>query len=315
MKPKVVVVLGPTATGKSQLGIELAREFDGEIVSADSMQVYRLMDIGTAKPPLSIREEIPHHMMDILWPDEPFSAGEFRRLGRQKIEEILKGGKVPIVVGGTGLYIKALTEGLLEGLEGDRGLREELHRQAEVLGSRGLWERLREVDPEGAMEIHPNDLYRVIRALEIYHLTGRPPSALRREHAFGDRPYHLLKIGLIRPREELYRRIDERVEGMIKGGLVEEVKGLLERGYGPDLPSMKAIGYREIVAYLRGEMTLEEAVRLMKRNTRRLAKRQLTWFKRDPEVHWFAYPEERERIFGLVGQFLKGGGEDGGEGP
>lgn len=313
MKPKVIVVLGPTATGKSQLGVELAREFGGEIVSADSLQVYRLMDIGTAKPPLSLRREIPHHMMDILWPDEPFSAGDFRRLGRAKIQEILQKGKVPIVVGGTGLYIRALTEGLLEGLEGRKDLRERLQEEAKRVGSRLLWERLKEVDPEGAEEIHPNDLYRIIRALEIYTLSGRPPSSLRKEHAFRDRPYRLLKIGLLKPREELYRRIDERVDGMIKGGLVEEVLRLLER-YGPDLPSMKAIGYREVAAYLRGEMSLEEAIRLMKRNTRHLAKRQLTWFRRDPEVHWFSYPEEREEIFSLVDKFLKGGG-DGGEGP
>ena len=307
------MVLGPTATGKSDLGLELARTFGGEIISADSVQVYRLMDIGTAKPPEEVRREVRHHMIDVVWPDEEFSAGDFRRLARKAIEEILLRGRIPIVVGGTGLYIKALTEGLIEGLKAQRDLREELLREARAIGSRGLWERLREIDPRGAEAIHPNDLYRIIRALEIHHLSGLPPSSVREGHGFGDRPYDLLKVGLIRPRKELYRRIDQRVEQMIKGGLVEEVKGLLKRGYGEGLISMKAIGYKEILKYLRGEISLDEAVRLMKRNTRHLAKRQITWFKRDPEIQWFRYPEERERIFRLVAEFLGRAG-DGTEG-
>lgn len=315
MKPKVVVILGPTATGKSELGLKLARALGGEIISADSMQVYRLMDIGTAKPLPEVRREVPHHLIDVVWPDEDFSAGDFRQRARQAVEEISSRGKVPLVVGGTGLYIRALTEGLIEGVKGDAKLRERLHEEAERVGSVGLWRRLKEIDPESARRIHPNDLYRIIRALEIYEITGEPPSALRSRHRFGDRPYEVLKIGLTRPREELYRKIDQRVEEMIKGGLEKEVRELLDRGYGPELKSMKAIGYKEMVQYLRGEVSLEEAKRRMKRDTRHFAKRQVTWFKRDPEIYWFRYPQEERGIFDVVVRFLGKGGAHGGQRP
>lgn len=304
MRPKVVVILGPTATGKSTLALELARSFRGEIISADSMQVYRLMDIGTAKPPPEVRREVPHHLIDVVWPDEDFSAGLFRRYAEEAISEIVARGKVPIVAGGTGLYIKALTEGLVEGVEGNPEVRRRLKEEAERVGPRGLWERLREVDPQSAARVHPHDLYRILRALEIYHCAGTPASALRERHRFSERPYETLKIGLWRPREALYRRIDQRVEEMIKGGLRDEVKGLLERGYSPELKSMRSIGYREMVEHLQGAYPLEEASRKMKRDTRRFAKRQMTWFKRDPEIHWLSYPEERDRIMGLVADFL-----------
>jgi len=305
MKPKVLLVVGPTATGKSELGLELAKRFGGEIISADSMQVYRLMDIGTAKPSPEVRQQIPHHLIDLVWPDETFSAGLFRKMGREAIQEIVKRGRLPIVVGGTGLYIKALTEGLIEGLEGQKELREDLLRKASLLGKRALWEELKEVDPESASRIHPNDLYRVIRALEIYRLTGVLPSKLRESHSFKDRPYELLKIGLKKSKEELLKRIEERVKEMIKRGLVEEVRELLQRGYGPELPSLKAIGYKEIILYLKGEIGLEEATRLIVKNTWQLARRQMMWFKRDKEIKWFEYPEEQKEILNLVEEFLK----------
>lgn len=313
MKPKVLLVVGPTATGKSELGIELAKRFGGEIISADSMQVYRLMDIGTAKPSPQVLKEVPHHMIDLLWPDETFSAGLFRKMGREAIDQIIKKGKLPIVVGGTGLYIKALTEGLIEGLEGQRELRERLLQKASAQGKYALWEDLKEVDPESASRVHPHDLYRVIRALEIYHLTGLPPSKLRKSHSFRDRPYELLKIGLKKSKEELLKRIEERVKEMIKRGLVEEVRELLKRGYGPELPSMKAIGYKEMILYLKGEIGLEEAIGLIVKNTWQLARRQMIWFKRDKEINWFEYPEEKEKIFSLSEEFLKGEKSNGGE--
>lgn len=318
MKPKVVVVLGPTATGKSALALELARSFRGEIISADSVQVYRLMDIGTAKPPPEVRREVPHHLIDVVWPDEDFSAGLFRRYAQEAISEIVARGKVPIVVGGTGLYIKALTEGLLEGVEGNPEVRRWLKEEAERLGVRGLWERLREVDPESAAKVHLHDLYRILRALEIYYCTGIPASVLRGRHRFSERPYETLKIGLWKPRDALYQRIDRRVEEMIKGGLRDEVEKLLELGYSPELKSMRSIGYRQMVEHLQGAYSLDEASRRVKRETRRFAKRQITWFKRDPEVHWFSYPEERDRIMGLVAEFLtrtagNRRGADGGE--
>lgn len=302
----MIVVLGPTATGKSELGFLLAKAFGGEIINADSMQVYKLMDIGTAKPPPHVRREVPHHMIDLVFPDEPFSAGQYKTLGRRAVEEILSRGHVPLVVGGTGLYIKALIEGLIEGLKGDETIRKALYEEAKRVGSLGLWKRLTEVDPEAARKIHPNDLYRIVRALEIYELVRIPPSQLREAHGFRERPYETLKIGLFKPKEELHRRIGERVDDMIRQGLVDEVKGLLERGYGPELNSMKAIGYREIIRYLMGEIGLEEAIGLIKLNTRRFAKRQMTWFKRDREIHWMRYPEEVDRAFELVKGYLEG---------
>lgn len=300
----MIVVLGPTATGKSELGLLLAKAFGGEIVNADSMQVYKLMDIGTAKPPPHVRKEVPHHMIDLVFPDEPFSAGQYKTLGRKAIEEILSRGHVPLVVGGTGLYIRALLEGLIEGLKGNEGIRKALYEEAKKIGNLGLWKRLAEIDPEAARRIHPHDLYRIVRALEIYESTRIPPSQLRQAHGFRERPYETLKIGLFKPREELYRRIEERVDEMIKQGLVDEVKGLLEKGYGPELNSMKAIGYREIIRYLMGEISLEGAIRLIKLHTRHFAKRQMTWFKKDPEVQWVRYPDEVDRIFELVKGFL-----------
>lgn len=302
----MIVVLGPTATGKSELGLLLAKAFGGEIINADSMQVYKLMDIGTAKPPIHVRKEVPHHMIDLVFPDEPFSAGQYKTLGRKAIEEVISRGHIPLVVGGTGLYIRALLEGLIEGLKGNETIRKALYEEAKQVGNLGLWRRLAEIDPEATRRIHPNDIYRIVRALEIYAITRIPPSQLREAHGFRERPYDTLKIGLFKPRGELHRRIEERVDEMINQGLVDEVKGLLERGYGPELNSMKAIGYREIIRYLKGEIGLEEAIKLIKLNTRRFAKRQMTWFKRDPEVHWIRYPEEMDQAFKLVKDFLEG---------
>ena len=288
-----MVIGGPTASGKSAVGLELARFFEAEIINADSMQVYRYLDIGTAKPTREERNVVRHHLIDILYPDEEFSAALFREEAQRAIADIKARGKRVMVVGGTGLYIKALTSGLIRGGEADPVIRKRLQDQAQAGGRELLYERLKEVDPTTAARLHPHDTYRVIRALEAYERTGRPISAIRGGHRFQEESYQTLKIGLMVEREELYRRIDERVDAMVQQGLQEEVERLLEMGYAPSLKAMQSLGYKQIIAYLEGEYDLTEAIRLMKRDTRRYARRQITWFKADSEIHWIEYPRDR----------------------
>jgi len=298
---KLVVLVGPTASGKSRLAIELAERFNGEIVNIDSRQVYRYMDIGTAKPSDKDRERVPHHLIDIVDPDEDFSVAKFREEAVKAIQDIYERGRNIFVVGGSGLYIKALIGGLFKGPGADEGLRSELRREAELQGARYLYQRLKEVDPEAASCIHPHNMVRVLRALEVFYLTDRPISSFQKEHGFLERPYETLKIGVTKDRHTLYRDIEARVDRMIEAGLVEEVKRL---NYPSILKSMQGLGYREIMGYLYGKYTLEEAIRRLKRNTRRYAKRQMTWFRKDRDIHWF-YPEDRERIFSLVEGFFQ----------
>jgi len=298
-RTRITAIIGPTAVGKSSLAVDLAERFAGEIISADSMQVYRHMDIGTDKPPAELRRRVPHHLIDVVEPDDEYTAARFRGDASRVIEEVTGRGKRPFVVGGTGLYVKVLTEGLVDAPEGDPALRERLVQEAASRGREYLYERLERVDPETASGVHPNNLKRVIRALEVYELEGRPASELRREHAFGERPYGALKIGLYREREEIYRDIEARVDEMVARGLAAETRGLLDRGYSPDLKPMCGLGYKEMVGYLQGDYPLEEAVRLIKRNTRRYAKRQLTWFRKDRETRWYR-PEEKEKIAEVV---------------
>lgn len=297
---KLVIIVGPTASGKSRLAIELAERFNGEIVNADSRKVYRYMDIGTAKPPVEDRTMVPHHLIDIVDPDEDFTVAKFREEAVKAIHDIHEWGRNIFVVGGTGLYIKALIGGLFKGPGADEGLRNELRREAELQGADYLYQRLKEVDPEAASCIHPHNMVRVIRALEVFYLTDRPISSFQKEHGFLESPYKTLKIGLIKDRDALYRDISARVDRMVAIGLVEEVKGL---NYPSTLKSMQGLGYREIMGYLHGKYTLEEAVRLLKRDTRRYAKRQLTWFRKDREIQWFP-PEDRQGIFKMVEGFL-----------
>jgi len=288
---KLVIILGPTASGKSELAVRLAEGFSGEIVNADSMQMYRGMDIGTAKPSLDMQACIPHHLLGIIDPDQPFSAADFRREAERAIRDIHARGKKVLVVGGTGLYIKALTGGLIDSPAGNDEIREELNRVASDLGNLELYDRLARVDAVTAGKLHPNDVLRIIRALEVYEMTGRPVSELRGQHRFRDAGgYCCLKLGIKADRAELYGRIDDRVEWMMAHGLVEEVRGLLAKGYSPQLKSMRALGYRQVCAYLAGEYSLDEAVRLIKRDSRHYAKRQMTWFRRDDEIKWFEYP-------------------------
>jgi tRNA dimethylallyltransferase len=290
-KIKIIIVQGPTASGKSELAVRLAEQFSGEIVNADSMQVYRFMDIGTAKPSPDQLRRVPHHLLGIVNPDQTFSAADFCREAEKVILDITRRGKRVIVCGGTGLYIRALTKGLMDSPPVDNALRNELKVLAGREGSGELHRRLAEIDPPTAERIHPNDQFRIIRALEVFQLTGRPISELRGEHRFGTQRYDYYKIGLTMNRESLYRNIDNRVDMMIRQGFLEEVQALLAAGYPAGLKSMRSLGYRHLCNYLDGITTLDDALQLIKRDTRRYAKRQLTWFNQDQEINWIEYPE------------------------
>lgn len=285
VKSPLIVVVGPTGVGKTAFSLALAQALQGEIVAADSMQVYRYLDIGTAKPSLENRRTVPHHLLDIVDPDEPFTAKDYERLGLAAIVHICGRGRIPIVVGGTGLYVRALLTGIFWGPSEDRALRAALYKEAEELGPGQLHRRLQEADPEAASKIHPNDLFRTVRALEVYFVTGRPIS----DHRRGDRRPSLeplVYLGLRRKREELYRLIDERVDRMMAEGLLHELEALLQRGYTAALKPMQALGYRHLLGYLQGQYSLGRAVFLFKRDTRRYAKRQMTWFLKEKGIEW-----------------------------
>jgi tRNA dimethylallyltransferase len=304
-KPKIVVICGPTASGKSAAALELARHFGAEIINADSMQVYKYMDIGTAKPSRAERRLVRHHLIDILYPDEEFSAALFREEARHAIAEVSARGKKAMVVGGTGLYIKALTSGLIRGGEVDPVIRSQLQDEAQDKGREFIYRRLQVVDPATAALLHPHDTYRIIRALEVYERTGRPISALRQRHLFQEEPYQALKIGLLAERGDLYQRIDARVDEMMRKGLREEVGHLLEMGYAPFLKAMQSLGYKQMTAHLRGEYDLAEAIRCIKRDTKSYAKRQITWFKADTKIHWVAYPQGRDAVLRMIEGFSR----------
>jgi tRNA dimethylallyltransferase len=248
------------------------------------------MDIGTAKPSADQRRRVPHHLLDIVDPDKTFSAADFCREAEAIISDIARRGKNIVVCGGTGLYIRALTKGLMDSPAGDADLRSELKDLAIREGNWALHRRLAEVDPVSAKRIHPNDQFRIIRALEVYQLTGRPISELRGEHQFGTLRYDYRKIGLSMDRESLYRNVDNRVDLMIGQGFLEEVKALLAAGYSSNLKPMRSLGYRQLCNYLEGDIPFEDVIQLIKRDTRRYAKRQLTWFNQDPEIKWIEYP-------------------------
>jgi len=307
-RPRVVILLGPTGVGKSKLVLELAEAFGGEILSADSMQVYRYMDIGTAKPAPEDQKRVRHHLIDLVTPDQPFHAALYRTLGRKTIDQLYKRGKPIWVVGGTGLYIKALTQGLFPGPKIDPTVREKLKQEAKEKGEAFLYQRLKEVDSKTASHLHPHDLFRLIRALEVFDSTGVPISFFREQHRFGERPYLSLKIGLKMDRKMLYRRIEERVDQMMERGFLQEVKKLMGMGYGSELKPMQSLGYKQLIQFLSKKIGWDEAVQQIKRDTRHYAKRQWTWFKGDPEVCWRETSIDRERIFLEVKSFIKGGG-------
>ena len=281
---QILILVGPTGVGKTDVSLHLARYLQAEILSADSRLIYRMMDIGTAKPGLEMRAEVPHHMIDLVDPDREYICKEFERGAREAIRAILARGRTPIVVGGSGLYVKALVDGIFEGPGKDPALRRELEAQAGLRGKHHLWQKLEEVDPEKASQIDPENLIRVIRALEVYHTTGVPMSELEKQAEPIGIPYR--KFGLRRERQELYGLIDARVDRMVDRGFLEEVGRLVDRGYG-DAPAVRAtLGYSEMVRHLEGSLSLEEAIGLVKRGTRHFAKRQMTWFRKDKEITW-----------------------------
>ncbi|WP_028845849.1 tRNA (adenosine(37)-N6)-dimethylallyltransferase MiaA [Thermodesulfatator atlanticus] len=298
----LIAIVGPTGVGKTEAGIFLAERLNGEIVNFDSVQVYKHLNIGAAKPTPEELKRAKHHLIGILELDEEFNAARFVELADQAIAKIAEKGKVPILVGGTGLYLKALLHGLFE--VGDvSATRAELKKRLEREGLDTLYQELKRIDPETSAKISKNDWVRILRALEVYYATGRPFSELAKEHAFRKRRYPCLKIGLTLPREELYAKLDARVEKMLEAGLLEEIKAILAKGYSPELKPLKTIGYKQMTAYLLGKLDFSEAKRLMKRDTRRYAKRQLTWFKKDPEVKWF-HPQEKEKMLEEAKKFL-----------
>ena len=286
MKSPLICIVGPTAVGKTEIAIRLAQRLDAEIVSLDSRQIYREMDIGAAKPTLAQQRAVRHHVIDCVDVDQPFSAAAYQRLADAAIVEISGRGKQATIVGGAGLYFRTLIDGLFEGPSADAKIRARLKQEAEVHGAAVLHERLRQCDPDAADRVHPNNLVRVIRALEVYELTGKPISALQQQWKGGEPRYPFRASGLDMPRETLYQRIERRGDEMILSGLIEEVKGLLDQGYPRDCVAMQGFGYKELIDYLDGKRTLDDAIATLKQNTRRFAKRQLTWFRNDSRVEW-----------------------------
>ena len=299
MKKPLIVLTGPTAAGKTHLSIALAKAVNGEIISADSMQVYKYMDIGSAKIRPEEMQGVKHYLVDELLPEEEFHIVKFQQMAKAAMEEIYAKGKVPILVGGTGFYIQAITKDIdFTQAEQEDGYRRELEQLAAEKGNDYLHTMLQEVDPVSAKEIHANNVKRVIRALEFYHQNQSPISAHNQEQKEHETPYNLAYFVLNVPRELLYKRIDDRIDEMLEEGLLEEVEQLKKSGCHRGMVSMQGLGYKEILAYLEGEYPLEEAVRVLKRDTRHFAKRQLTWFRREPETVWvdkdaFGYEEEK----------------------
>lgn len=299
MKKPLVVLTGPTAVGKTKLSISLAKALNGEIISADSMQVYKYMDIGSAKITEKEMDGVPHHLINVLSPFEEFHIVRFQELAKKAMEDIYNRGKTPVFVGGTGFYIQAIIKDIdfTEGEE-DKQYREELSRLAAEKGNEFLHEMLQEVDKKSAEEIHANNVKRVIRALEFYKENGFPISQHNEEQKQNETPYNLAYFVLNAPRELLYERIDRRVDEMMESGLVEEVQKLKDMGCHREMTSMQGLGYKEILSFLDGEVPLNEAVRILKRDTRHFAKRQLTWFRRESDVIWvdkdkFAFEDEK----------------------
>lgn len=287
MKKNIVVIAGPTASGKTAAGVEVAKKLSGEVISADSMQIYKFMDIGSAKPTHQEKQGIPHHMIDIVYPDEEFSVALFRSMAGEKISEITSRGNLPIIVGGTGLYINSLIYPYdFTDSSGDTGYREELSSLAIERGNEYVHNMLRDIDPESFIRIHPNNIRRVIRALEVYKNTGKTISEYQKQSKERERDYNTAYIGLTMDRQQLYRRINSRVDKMFEAGLIDEVKALKQMGYTKNMVSMQGIGYKEIFDYLENRCTIEETKEIIKQSSRRYAKRQLTWFRRDENIYW-----------------------------
>jgi tRNA dimethylallyltransferase len=302
-KPRVAALVGATAVGKTAVALALAQKIGAEIVNADSLQVYRELDIGTAKPTREERALAPHHLIDVADPPEPYDAARYCREGREVLADLHRRQVPPLVVGGTGLYLRALLSGLFAEGEPAAGVRARLKGELKDLGLPALYQRLLYLDPATADRLHPRDTYRIIRALEVMEATGTPLSEFIAAHRFKDAPYQVLKLGLALPREELYQRIETRVEVMLAQGWLEEVKELLTR-YPADLKPLQALGYRHLINYLTGRWSWEEALTLLARDTRRYAKRQHTWFGSDKEIKWFA-PDQIEEMAAVLAEFFE----------
>jgi tRNA dimethylallyltransferase len=300
--PPVAVLAGPTGVGKTALAIRLAQELGAQIVNADSLQVYRELDIGTAKPNWEERAQVPHHLVDVVFPDQDFDAATYSDQGRRVLADLRARRVPPLVVGGTGLYIRALLYGIFDDGVQNEACRCQLQEELAAQGLPNLYERLHRLDPETAGRLHPNDAFRIVRALEVITASGRKMSDQQHQHDFADCPYRVLKICLERPREEIYTRIDTRVETMLAQGLVPEVQDLRRR-YPPHLKPLQSLGYRHVSAYIDEELGWDEMVAQLKRDTRRYAKRQLTWFRADAEFHWLG-PSQIDEALKLLSNFF-----------
>ncbi len=300
---KIIIICGPTGIGKTAFAISCAKQFCAEIVGADSMQIYQHMTIGTAKPDPDELQAVPHHLVDCVDPQVEFDAGMYVRAADQAIAEIVSRNRLPFVVGGTGLYIKALVNGLFRSRAACPDTLNRLTQELAEKGNASLHEKLLQCDPVAGKKIHPNDTFRVVRALEVFETTGQRISDHQTDHGFARQRYHTLKIGLRMDRETLYQRINHRVDLMLDQGLLDEVQALIQNGYDMNLKPMQSIGYRHMGLYLSGRVDWDEAVRLLKRDTRRYAKRQFTWFHRDKDIHWVE-PDQDDLAFGLIKEFL-----------
>jgi tRNA dimethylallyltransferase len=304
---KVIAILGPTGTGKIELALSIAQHFDGEVVNCDSLQIYRYFDIGTAKLPQVERRGIPHHLIDIFDPDQIFTAGEYARLARRILDDVSERGRLPVVAGGTGFYFRALVDGLFPGPSRDQGLRDRLSsRESRKAGT--VHRLLGRFDPESAARIHPHDFPKLVRALEVCLLTRRPATDLFREGRDALRGYDVLRIGLAPPRDQLYQRLDHRTQQMFEGGLIEEVQGILARGFPASSKPFESHGYRQAIQLLAGELNLKEAIFYAQRNTRRYAKRQITWFRQEQHMEWFSGfgndPVTQQAVINRASSFL-----------
>jgi tRNA dimethylallyltransferase len=303
-KPRLLVILGPTAIGKSSLAVEIAKRIKGKILSADSLQVYRYLDIGTAKPSKEEQTQVDHHLIDIIDPDEEFNAGLFREYANSVIGKLTKDRTKLIVVGGTYLYVRVLLHGLIDGAASNKEIRNRFRALRSTFGVGYFYEKLKSLDPESALRIHSNDYVRIERALESYYTTGQKISNLQKKHGFRDNEYSYLKIGLYDERDAIKKRIEDRVDSMIKNGFIEEVKKIRSMGFIPTLKPLQSIGYRQINQYLDKNNSLKAAVELIKRDTKRLAKRQMTWLRRDKEINWHKVPLDVDSMISEINKFF-----------
>lgn len=292
---QVIVIVGPTCSGKTQLSLELSEKLKTEILSADSRQIYKYLNIGTAKPSDQELKNTKHYFIDLLHPDEKFNVSDYESQAIKIIHKIHQRNKIPVVAGGSGLYIKALVDGIFNSVDSDPELREKLMRERKTQGNEYLYNKLKSVDPESASKMLPQNYKRIIRALEVYYLTGKPIGLLQKEYK-REMNINFRQFGLLWDRKKLYENIESRVDNMIESGLVEEVRQILEKGYDKNLNSLNTVGYKEVIQYLEKEISLERAVELIKRNTRRFAKRQMTWFSGDERIKWFKIGNKEDLV-------------------